>query len=104
MAADVVGFTINAAGKDLPERLGVIADVEPVANIHAIAVNRDGFASEAALDDDRDELLGKLIWTIIVGAIGNDDGQAVGMMVSAHEHVAGGLAGRIRRVGGVGCG
>src|SRR6266403_2721327 len=104
MAADVVGFAVGATREDLPEGLGVVADVKPVANVHAVPVNRDWFAGEAALNDDRDELFGKLIGAVVVGAVGEDDRQAIGVVVSAHEHVAGGVAGGIGRVGRVGGG
>src|ERR1051325_5059857 len=98
VAADVVSLAELAAAEDGPERFGVVADVEPVADVHAVAVNRNRLAGEDALDDDRDELLGKLIWAVVVRAIGNNGRQAVRVMIGAHEHVAAGFA---RGVGGV---
>ena len=90
------------ARQHLPERLGVVAHVEPVAHVHAVAVDRNRLAGQHALDHHRDQLLRELVRAVVVRAIGDDRGQAVGVMIGAHQHVARGLAGgvgRVRRVG-----
>ena len=60
VAADVVSLAELALAQNRPERLGVVADVKPVAHVHAVAVNRNRFPREHVLDDDGDELFGKL--------------------------------------------
>lgn len=102
VTADVVGLAGFAGGENSPQRLAVVADVEPVAHVHTVAINGNGFAGDEALENDGDELLGKLAWAVIVRAVGDERRQRVSVMVAAHEVIAGGLAGgvgRVRRVG-----
>ena len=103
VSADVVGFANLAGGEDGPQSLAMIADVEPVAHVHAIAIDGNGFAAQNALDDDGDELLRELIGAVVVGAVRDERGQSVGVMVAAHEHVTRGFAGGVRRVRRIGC-
>ena len=42
--SDVVGFTCTTLVQHEPECLDMIADVEPVAHVHAIAINGDSSA------------------------------------------------------------
>src|SRR5690606_36592960 len=103
VAADVVGLADPTAGDHGVQRLGVVADVEPVADVFTAAVNGDGFAAQGLEDDDGDELFGELIRAVIVGAVGHEHGEAVGVVPGAGEVIAGGLAGgvgRVRIVGG----
>src|SRR6266702_7167766 len=76
----------------------MIAHIQPVADIHSIAVKGHGFPSQNALDNHRDELLRELIRAVIVRAIRNDRRQSIGVMIGAHEHVTGWLAGGVGRV------
>ncbi len=102
VAADVVGLAKRSLSQNGPESLAVVADVEPVADVHAVAIDGDGFPGLDALDDDGDELLRELIRAVVVGAVRDERGQTVGVVVAAHEHVTRGLAGgvgRVRRVG-----
>ena len=46
-AADIVGLADRAALQDERERVGVILDVEPVANVQAIAIDGQRLAREA---------------------------------------------------------
>ena len=104
VAADVVGLAGAPARQHQPQRFRVVADVEPVAHVHAVAIDGDRFARQHALNHHRDQLLRELIRPVVVRAIGDHRLQAVGVMIGAHEHVAGGLAGRVRRVRRVGRG
>jgi hypothetical protein len=101
VAADVVGFAVRAASENLPQGLGVVANVEPIADIHAVAVHGNGFAGQATLNNDWNQLFRKLIRAVIVRAIGNDRRKAVGVVIGANQHVTGGFAGRIRGIGSV---
>ena len=47
VAADVVGFAASALMEDEVDGLAVIEDVEPVADIRAVAVDRNGLFREA---------------------------------------------------------
>ncbi len=101
VAADVVGLAELAVGQHGPEGFAVVADIKPVADVHAIAVNGDRLAGEDALDDDGDQLLRELIRAVVVRAVRDDCRQTVGVVVGANEEVTGGLGGRVRRIGGV---
>ena len=63
-----------------------------------------GWRWQIALDDDRDEFFRELVGAVVVGAIGGDHRQAVGVVIGAHQQVAGGLAGGVGRIGRVGRG
>ena len=99
MAADVVGVPCLSVLKNLPKRFGVVANIEPVANVHSVAVKRKRFTCEEVLNDYWDKLFRKLVRAIVVGAIGDDGVNAVGVVIGANQHVAGGFAGGVRRVG-----
>ena len=73
--------------------------IQPVTNLLTIAINRQRFAAKRIDDHQGDELFGKLIRTVIVGAVGGEHRQAIGMMICAHQMVAGAFT---RRIGAVG--
>ena len=50
-------------------------------------------------DHQRNQLLGKLVWPVIVGAIRSERGQSVGVVVGAHQMVGCRLGCRVRAVG-----
>ena len=98
LAAYIVSLPGFAAGENVPQRLTMVADMEPVAHVEAIAINGDGLAAQHFLNDDGNELFRELIRAVVVRAARDDGWQAVGVVVAAHEHVAGGLAGGVGRV------
>ena len=51
------------------------------------------------IDEERDELLGELIGTVVIRAVRHDRWHAVGVVESANEMVGGRFRCRIRRVG-----
>ena len=60
-AADVVdlaGLAVQQRGLDA---VGVVVDVQPVAHVEAVAVERQLAALERVGDEQRDELLGVLV-------------------------------------------
>ena len=77
----------------------MVLDVEPVAHLQAVAVDRQGLAGQRVDDDQRDQLFGEVVGAVVVGAIGGEHRQAVGVVPGAHQVVAGGLAGRVGAVG-----
>ena len=97
--ADVVGLAGAALVQHEPDGAGVVLDIEPVADLHAVTVDRQRFALEGVEDHQRDQLFGEVVGTVVVRAVGRQRGEAVGVLVGADEVVAGGLGGG---VGGVG--
>ena len=75
------------------------SDEEPVADLLAVAVDGKRLALERVGDHERDELFGELEGAVVVGAVGDDGGQAVGVDPGADEMVAGGLGGGVGAVG-----
>ena len=80
----------------------MVGDVEPVTHLHAIAIDRQRLAGQGVDDHQRDEFFRKVVGTVVVAAVGGEHRQAVGVVVGAHQMVAGGLAGAVGAVGFVG--
>lgn len=104
VAADVVGLAGGAFSNDRQEGSAMVFDVQPVADVFAFAVNGNGLAAKAFEDDDWDQLFGELVGPVVVAAVGDHDGQAVGVLPGSGEVVGGRFAGGVGRVGIVGCG
>jgi len=96
-ATDVVGAAGLPLAHDGPDRLVVVFDIEPVANVASIAIDRQGLALEHIEDHEGDEFFGELIWAVVVRAVGEGERQAIGVVVGLGEVVARRLAGRIGR-------
>ncbi len=97
LAANVVGAAALAFAHDGPDRLVVVLDIEPVADVPPIAVDREGLAFEHVEDHEGDEFFGELIGAVVVRAVGEGERQAIGVVVGLGEVVARGLAGGIGR-------
>ena len=97
-AADVVSFSNFAVVENHVNRTGVVFDKEPVANVFALAVNRERLLVADVVDEQRNELFGELVRAIVVGAVRDDRRHAVGVVERAHEMVGASLRSRIRGV------
>ena len=82
----------------------VIAHIEPVADLLAIAINRKRLARERVVNDKRNKFFGKVVGAVIVGAVGGEHGQVVGVVIGAHQMIRRGLACGVRTVGFVAIG
>ncbi len=98
-AAHIVDLTQSPGFKHTADRTAMVLDVQPVAHLHSVAVHRQGLARQRVDDHQRDEFFGKVVGAVVVAAIGGQHRQAVGVLPSAHQVVAGGFA---RTVGAVG--
>ena len=76
----------------------MVLDVQPVAHLLPVAVHRQRLAGEGIDDHQRDQLLGEVIGPVVVGAVGGEHRQAVGVVLGAHQVVARGLASRVGAV------
>ena len=97
-AANVVHIAQFAGFQHAADSAAVVLDVKPVTNLLAVSVNRQGLAGECIVDDERNELFGKVVGAVVVGAVGGQYRQAVGMVVGTDQMVTGCLAGGIRAV------
>ena len=80
----------------------MVVDEEPVADVRARAVDGQFLAVERVENDERNQLFREVVRAVVVGAVGNQRRQAVGVVPRAHEVVARGLrrgVGRVRAVG-----
>ncbi|MNY21115.1 hypothetical protein D3C86_1546370 [compost metagenome] len=87
VAADVVGLTRAALFKNSLKRASVIVHEQPVPHITPVAIDGQGLAVQGANDDQRDQLFGEVIGAIVVGAVGHQHRQAVGVPPGAHQMV-----------------
>ena len=94
--ADQVRLADPALGQDRPHARTVVLGVDPVAYVLALAVQLRSLALEDVRDLAGNELLHMLVWAVVVRAVGNCGPQAVRAGPRAHQHVAGGLGGRVR--------
>jgi hypothetical protein len=58
----------------------MVLDVKPIADLHAIALNRQGLASQGIDDHKRDQFFWEMIGSVIVGAIGGQHRQTIGVV------------------------
>ncbi|KVK77358.1 hypothetical protein WS90_22390 [Burkholderia cepacia] len=65
-ATNVISLAERTIGENGANCRAVIFDVEPVTNLLAIAIDRQRLARERIQDDQRNQLLGKMVWTIVV--------------------------------------
>ena len=103
-AADVVNLAHLARLKDAVDGAAVVFHIEPVADLLAVAVNGQRLAGQGIVDDQRDELFREVVGAVVVGAVGGEYRQAIGVVVGTHQVVAGGLARGVRAVGFVAMG
>lgn len=98
VAADVVYLAELAGFKDATDGGAVILDEEPITDLASVPVNGEGFPCEGVVDDERDEFFWKVVGSVVVGTVGGEYGESVGVVVGADEVVAGGFTRGVRAV------
>ena len=71
----------------------MVFHVEPVADILAFAIDRKRFAVADIVDEERNELFGELVRTVVVRAVRYDGRHSVGVVEGTDEVVAAGFRG-----------
>src|SRR4051812_15428960 len=74
----------------------MVLDIQPIADLQAIAVDRQRLPFDRAQDHQWDELLGELSRSVVVRAVAYDHGQSVRSMPGAHQMVRRRLRRRVR--------
>ncbi|MDR8799267.1 hypothetical protein FEP84_05680 [Burkholderia multivorans] len=100
-AADVVRFARHAAREYFADRAAVVAYIQPVTHVLAVAVHGQRLAGECVRDHQRNEFFRELVRAVVVRAVRRQRRQAVGVMVCANEMIGAGLGcrvGAVRRV------
>ncbi len=103
-AADVVGVANVTVMENDIDGAGVVHHIKPISHVFSLTVNGEGFAVPNVVDEEGDQFLRELVGAVVIGAVGNEGGHAVSVMISAHKVVACGFGGTIRAVRVVGCG
>lgn len=96
VAADVVDLADAALLQDQVDGVAVILDVEPVADVLAVAVDWQLLVRQRVDDHQRDELLREVVRAVVVRAARDRRRDLVGAVVSHDEQVSTGLRSRIR--------
>src|SRR5262245_24539673 len=92
---DVVDLAVSATTQDEVDGRAVVEDVEPVADVAAVAVQRERLVVQRVGDEQRHHLLGILVWTEVVRRACDDDGHPVRTRVRQRQQVTAGLGRRI---------
>lgn len=74
----------------------MVFHIEPVAYIFSLAINRKRLAVVDVVDEQGYQLLRKLIWTVVVRAVGHNGRESVGIVECPDKVVTAGLCCTIR--------
>ena len=96
--SDVVRVGDLALVEDYVDGPCMVLDVQPVADIFPAAVHRQRSSAADVVDEKRDQLLRKLIRTVVVRAVGHQRRHAVCVVVGPYEVVGRGFRGRVGAV------
>ena len=77
----------------------MILDMQPIPNLHPIAVHRQRLVVPGIVDHQRDQLLRELIRPVVIGTAGDIDRQPEGLIIRPDQHVRAGLGCGIGAVG-----
>ena len=75
-AGDVVDLAVAAALEHREDRAAVVVDIQPVAHLQTVTVDRQRLALQGVRDHERNQLLGELIRPVVVRRAGDDDRQS----------------------------
>jgi len=70
----------------------VVFDIEPVADVHAVAVEGDFFAFDQVGDEEGNQFFGEMVWAVVIAAARDEDRHVERVEIGAHEAIAGGFA------------
>src|SRR5262249_37246228 len=102
--ADVLHLPRPALAEHGQDRAAVVVHVDPVADVAAVAVDRNGLAAHGVGQGQRDQLLGKLARAVVVAAAGDHRVHAEGVVRGPDQMLGsrlGGRVGAVRVVGGL---
>ena len=102
MTAYIVGFEQSALLLHHVDGLCVVFDIQPVADVLAVAVYRKLLAVQRIVDDQRNQLFRKLVRTVVIRAVCDICREMIGIHIRFYKHIRSCLAGRVRAVGRIG--
>src|SRR5258708_39859158 len=77
LTADVISLADPTARRDNVKGSSMVFDIEPIANIPPCAVDRQRLAGKRIKNEEWNQLLRKMIWPVIVRAVGDYRWKAV---------------------------
>ena len=84
---DIVGISNLSLMENQVDGTGMIDDIEPVANVLTLAIDRQRLTMADIIDEQRNQFLRELIGAVVVRAVGDDNGHAIGIVEGTHEVV-----------------
>ena len=85
--ADVVDLADGPLGEHQVDARAVVVDVQPIALVQPVAVQRDLLAIDEVRGEERNRLLGVLVRPEVVGAPGDENRRAVRVMVRESNEI-----------------
>jgi hypothetical protein len=86
ITAEKVYLTGNTLFQCQQYASAVIVDMDPVTDLQPISIHWEGATIQSVDNHQRNELFGKLIWTVVVRASGDDGMQTMSMDCSPDQH------------------
>ena len=96
VSADVVHLADPSVPDDPIDRLAVILDIQPVAHIETLTVHRKRLVRQRIDNHQRNQLLRKMVRTVVVGAARDGHRQSVGAVIRHDQQIRRRLGRRIR--------
>ena len=84
---DVIATPQHALFQNQQKRVGVVLDIQPIANIAPIAINGQGFFRQRVQNHHRDQFFRKMIGAVVVRTIRQHHRQAIGFMPRADQMI-----------------
>jgi len=84
--------------------VAVVEDIEPVANLATLAVDRDGLVLDTIGDAKGNKFFGELVGAVVVAGVADGNGKVVGAVICADEVIGSGFGSRVGTGGIVGSG
>jgi hypothetical protein len=98
---DIVNVSARSVALHQPGGAAMIADVRPIPDLAAVAVNPQRLTPQDIDDDERNQLFGELVGTVAIRTIRHTAVQPVDFMIGTHQLIRRGLGGRTGRIGRV---
>ena len=97
-AADVIGLASLSLMEDKIDGTCMILDIEPVAHVLTLTIDRQRLTVADIIDKERYQFLRELIRTVVVRAVGHNYRHTIGVVEGTHEMITRRLGGRLRRM------
>ena len=95
MTAHVVDFSFDTFANHQVDGFTVVFYIEPVAHVASVTIYGKLLAFQNVLDDERYQLLGEMVGTVVVGTAGDGYRHLVRIVIRHHYHVGTGFRGTV---------